>query len=126
MKTPQNQKTTPSAMTGGKSGPNANGPALRARIRAALDESRVQIPAIVTRLIREQVEFNRRAAHQASLAGELKGLISRLQDRAKSENWSERQLARKLGLSRSTWQRIRNLQINPGDWLPQLRNSTLL
>jgi septal ring factor EnvC (AmiA/AmiB activator) len=105
------------------SGANRFAPGLRARIRAALAQSKARIPAIIAEQIARQAEFSRKQARASSLETDLRSEIQQLQSLAEKQKWSERKLAAKLGFCPRTWRRVRDLNVNPADWLSRLRKA---
>lgn len=50
----------------------------------------------------------------------LSSSISRLIAKAEAEQWSQRQLAAKIGVPETTFRRIRDQKVHPLTWLPRI------
>jgi len=106
-----------------KSGPNASGQPLRARIRACLEAPAPPLPKIFGTLIEEQMRFNRMKAEEAKQRLELEQGLKALELLAKEKKWGERKLAKTAGLSRTTWFRLRHGQIPLPNAIQRLRTA---
>jgi hypothetical protein len=94
---------------------------LCARIRLAITESEAAKLGILDRWQAAQLRQAKRALKQAWLAGEFQRSVEALLQRAATEEWSQRKLAMRAGLSFRSWRRIRDRNVNPAAWLPKLR-----
>jgi hypothetical protein len=103
------------------SGANAFAPPLSARIRASLTAAEVRIPAVLVSLIQRQADFSGCQRKTRALAEELAASVQCAESLARERDWSQRRLAARLGFCPRTWRRIKNLNVNPEDWLQRLR-----
>ena len=65
---------------------------------------------------RQQARLEKKTAAVAALAG----AVARLQAHAESQEWSQRKLAARVGLSWGGWLRCRAGVVSPRAWLPRL------
>jgi ribosome-binding protein aMBF1 (putative translation factor) len=75
-------------------------------------------------LDRWQAVMRRREARAKKIqdaSEQLSALVSGLLQRAEAERWSQRTLAKKIGIPETTFRRIRAQQVDPFLWLPKLR-----
>jgi hypothetical protein len=112
-----------SAVLSRPSGPNRNGPGCSARMAAVLASSNQSKLTWLAKLITEQQQFNDRQAVIQNATGEVAFVVAALQAKAEAEEWSERKLAAKVGLPRTTWQRVCSGGVPAPEWLPKLREA---
>jgi hypothetical protein len=104
-----------------RTGSNAFGPIPRARIAPIFDSSRLPKLKFLDRLAAELKAAQLKRAELLATGTELSALVAHLKSRAEAEQWSQRELAQRLGLSWGTWQRICHSAIDPIEWLPKVR-----
>jgi transcriptional regulator with XRE-family HTH domain len=88
---------------------------------AALREELKQARPVgcVSRIVAEAA----RHARCKAAAGELQTSVKAIFERAQSEEWSTRELARRSGIAERTLRRLRNGQANPLTWLPKIQTA---
>jgi len=94
---------------------------LRASVGRILRQSCPPIPS-VDRLIAEQRWFNARDQAQSDKVAQLKSIVDRLRARAAAEQWSLRELARRIGVNWTAFYRITKGQVIER-WIPHLESS---
>jgi ribosome-binding protein aMBF1 (putative translation factor) len=67
---------------------------------------------------KEKVEQAKRVAFLT-----LDGLVRQLLAKAEQEDWSQRKLAAKIGITPRTFRRIRAGQVHPSTWLPKIESA---
>ena len=103
--------------------PNGNGPLPRARLTQILAPSHTPNLKLLDKLIAEQRAHDASRQNLLTDSAELSKVIAVLQSKAKAEEWSQRELAAKVGLSKSTWHRICKGHVAPAEYLPRLRSA---
>jgi hypothetical protein len=71
--------------------------------------------------IHRQQKYDARKRTEATLESELAECLGRLESLAAELDWSGRQIAERLGLSETTWRRLKAGQLDLAVWLPKLR-----
>jgi len=112
-----------SAVLSRASGPDANGPLPSARLAAILAPANPPKLKFLDKLIAEQKEYDASRVRALTDSEEFSQLIRALNFAAELREWSQRRLAAKIGLPKSTWQRVCQANVNPAEWLPRLRTA---
>lgn len=112
-----------SAVLSRLSGPNRNGPLSRARLAHILAPGYSQKLKFLDKLIAEQKNFEANRAQAAGQSAALVRIVATVQDKAAREEWSQREVCARLGLTRTSWQRLCAGHVNPAEWLPRLRDA---
>lgn len=102
-------------------GPNASGRPSGARVRLAITECEAAKIGILDRWQSVRARHDRQAQQKATAAVELHLAVLKLLQYAEAEEWSQRALVRKAGLSWGGWLRCRDGQADPATWLPKLQ-----
>lgn len=105
------------------SGPNRNGPLCSARVAQILAPGHSLKLTFLDQLLAEQKQFEASRAQSAGQFAALSELVAKIQDRATGEEWSQREVCARLGITRTSWQRLCAGQVNPAEWLPRLRDA---
>jgi len=77
----------------------------------------------VNKVIAEQKAFDASRQNLLTDSAELSKVIAALKSKAEAEQWSQRELADKIGLPVSTWRWVCNGSAKPAEWLPRLRRA---
>ena len=64
-----------------------------------------------------------RAQKKRLATDRLNECVMQLLDRAKSEQWSQRQLASQIAIPETTFRRIRDQKVNAVEWLPKVQTA---
>lgn len=107
MMTPENAHSAPCA-------------GLRARIRGALDVSKLPKSQFVERQIARHLEFQSRQSEKCTAATRLQTALNRLDEIAQTEDWSQTRLAFQIGVKESTFRKIKAQRVDPRAWLGKL------
>lgn len=117
MKPPKNRRSAVITLKTAQQGYCAG---LRAGIRHALDFSRVPKSGFVEQQIARHREFHSRQESKAEVQSRLQSALDQLRTIASSQEWSQRELAGKLGIRESTFRFIKRGLADPDFWLPRL------
>ena len=118
---PASAPEVPGAPVTRKNAHNASCAGLRARIRHALDFDRVPKIRFVDRQIAIHQEHHSRQQSRVVISNKLQAVLNQIETIAKSEHWSQRELASKLGLPESTLRKIKRAPAMPEVWVPKLQ-----
>ena len=106
-----------------QSAPNAVAQPLRARIRLALDVSRVPESGFVAGQIAIHQEFESRQQTKVTIANTFQRTLDQLKAIAESNHWSQRKLATKIGIPETTLRRLKKGDAEPAEYLPKLQSA---
>lgn len=112
---------TAQAMMFHASAPNALAHPLGPRVRLAISESEAVKIGMLDRWRAALRRRERRQRKKAAAAADLQRSVAELLQRAQAQGWSQRKLAAKADIARTTFRRVLNLQVNPKAWLPKVR-----
>jgi hypothetical protein len=101
-------------------GPNAPGRASGDTARLSITESQAAKIGILDRWQAAHRRNQLRAQKKTAAATELNRAVQTLLQHAESEQWSQRRMAREVGLSWGGWLRCRDGKANPIKWLPRI------
>lgn len=100
--------------------PNAVARPSGARVALKITESEAARCGLLDRWQAAMQRRRKREQKIKQVLALLNGFISRLLAKAKTEEWSQRELAAKIGIPETTFRRIRGHAVNPLVWLPKI------
>ena len=111
---------TVAAVVGRQIGPRAVAQPSGARVRLSITKSEARKAGVLDRWQAAHERHEQKAQRRATAAVELHLSVLKLLQHAEAQEWSQRELARRAGLSWGAFRRCRDGQIDPTTWLPKL------